>query len=358
MSVSTSKSAPPMSKKRQLRRLTFLVAVPIVAALIYLLPVLVLREPILMDKARKVLGTDASGYSLKQFLWQPNGAIIERRQANSFRAEIARVDPKTGANVVVSVLDRQLSHSMSNYTLDTNLSPDGQALLLRETRNRMVRYSVVPTANGLRQGWLPVPLVQNHEQVWLPDSRSWLELVQAGKTLALTVHPLSGPRNGATLALPWNAQAWPGCSVNRAGVLLTAAYVDAPPPDYRLHCWRITTASAKIETQPFTLPMPGSVDEVGDAALSPQGDRVVFGVLRLAKPNPILKWLHLASADVSRQYHEARYSLWMCRTDGSGLRELGLLPESRIGFSGLCWTPDGKAICFHIEDAIYTVPVE
>lgn len=356
MSVPAAKSAPPMSKRRQMRRLAFIVAVPVVAALVYLLPALVMREPDLMNKSRKVAGTDITSYRLEEVVWRPDGAIIERRQINTRKTVLARIDPQTGANTILHVFDPEFSHNLSNYTLDAKLSPGGDTLLLRETSNRMVRYKTMFVAHRPPRIWAPVPLVMNHEQIWLPNASGWFEAVQAGKKLALTVHPLSGPPTGATLTLPWDAKAWPGFSVGPAGILLTTAYVDGPPPDKQIHCWHIHATPDKIETLPFTLPLPGGVDQVGDAALSPQGDRVAFGVLRLAKPHPILKWLHLANMDSHASYEKARFSLWTCRTDGSNLHEVGLAPEGVHGLYTFGWTPDGKAIWFRTADAIYTVP--
>ncbi len=126
-----------------------------------------------------------------------------------------------------------------------------------------------------------------------------------------------------------------------------------------------TTTPIQI-TRKFTFAIPAGA-EMGTLELSPTGDRLFWGAMCYDRMPPWV-WLQLIARLIPGEGAWVERG-WVCRLDGSGMREIGYytIPAASAGSSGPVdppwiidpkWTPDGKRISFVYADKLMTVPVD
>lgn len=113
-------------------------------------------------------------------------------------------------------------------------------------------------------------------------------------------------------------------------------------------------------TRILNLPPSAHLEEV---AVSPQQKYILYH-LHTSQSSPSLAWLHrfIPQIPVTPTVTDA---LWVSRSDGSGLHEIGHEPYTGLSsispndrLESIQWLPDGKRISFTYEGMLYVLSVE
>jgi hypothetical protein len=204
----------------------------------------------------------------------------------------------------------------------------------------------------LRREWPSLAGTHLSVALWFPDSRRWLEVSFEPRWLRLRVFSLDSRRH----TVQWRLAALAGPAQRGLRILGIS-------PDERLIClgsrYDGTTDLVSLDLRTGRLrqaPLPLAWLEAADITLSFQGDRLAWHTHPTRSP-----WL----AGLARALdlpEPLTFTLWTCRTDGSGLRRVGhwTVAQERLYVhwsAGLEWLPDGQRVSLWHEDALWVVPV-
>jgi hypothetical protein len=138
-------------------------------------------------------------------------------------------------------------------------------------------------------------------------------------------------------------------SSSLAGVMANGRAIVLPPRHLRGGTLKIQEVASNAPKSPLrstTITVPGAL-EIEEIAAAPAGDRLVLRVSRHAVREGAVT------------------ELWMCRSDGGGMKMLGrqASPPAAAGRPDqvpreLRWVPGGRRVSFIYQGSLYTLPVD
>jgi len=128
----------------------------------------------------------------------------------------------------------------------------------------------------------------------------------------------------------------------------------------RLSSWGRAHQSPKpLLVKKIVLPTGAKLRSGG---ISPQQQSLCFD-LHMSRTPPLFDWLHRIIPAFAIRPAVTTETLWMSRTDGAGMHEIGYVPapldengDQAQQIRHLEWLPDGKQISFIYRDTLYVVP--
>jgi hypothetical protein len=218
---------------------------------------------------------------------------------------------------------------------------------------------------------------------WLPDSRSWVQLITSRGTIYAVVTgldphdtirkiPLGKPK-GTSSGWDWMPALLLG-STQTGRILATPARFDRytnPSPYRKINFFEFSTGASKANLRQFIIRLPkGGTEFDGDivlspgeeVALSPRGDRLAWIIHVMEEPPRMQKWLSrwLPSLKAApREIIELRIS----QLDGSDMKIIGYIDapnqtqdDWKKWPDKLRWLPDGQRLSFLYDNALWTIP--
>ncbi len=309
-----------------------------------------------------------------EYDWQSDHEIIAYRDTE--KGAIAfRTDIRTGLETTLAGFNQPAERRRLDVDNGCKLSPNGKWLLWHspDSPNEPVSWfaanedctTVERPVSGTPSEENPGPDIGGQSAwAWMPGSDSWLSLIKGAGGLHALLYPLNPhlPVRTIKVTLPkedvsiWGDDPPLLLGFTQEGLALAAAweqeYTDAT--EVHLLSFRLPSGEAgrKITVR---LPKPAFIQQI---ALSPSGDRLAWLLWHDQTPGRFQRFLHRWFSSVkldSKQIIE----LWISRTDGSNMHEIGQqeLPIDSFNFLSLHWTPNGKALSFYYKDALYAIPV-
>jgi hypothetical protein len=281
--------------------------------------------------------------------WCSTNEILVLRELNQGDFQMQKVNVYTGQTQILHGLDSFFQgHENRNERFGWKLSANGQwffglnyqapkgfdLLTCRLDGTSASRWS--STANDLvirpdGSGWMEIETRQARSRV-RSVSRVWHELSDI--TLPATHHLVGA--------------------------------IGLTPGGRCLECWDVVQGTVTPITlyrfnldDPARHPEVSTIDvghracEVDGPQMSPHGDRIawVFGFAREPVFAFVSRWLR------NRPAVHRTMGLWVCNTDGTGLREIARAEAQEAVFRPR-WLPDGKHVSVLYRDALWVVPVD
>jgi hypothetical protein len=284
------------------------------------------------------------------FGWLSDRELLRVRDLPDGQWEIAKVDSVSGHETPLRALSRLFSAS-KGVTDEACLSPDRRYFLWYSMSGRR---HVASLDGSYHQTWPGRQLRHDEDRfgiAWMGDSRHWIELMPIGDPRSLHPVPVElvfvrtlGERRTRVLRLAGESSAFNregdglslGAAISADRVLFISTQGQARVVEASLH------GNAE-PTRRFSIPLPG--DAVArEAVFSPQADRIAWKLER-----------------EDRNHSLREVGIWTCRTDGSGLQEVGhwLIASSDASHpepEHIRWLPSGRGLSFDYRDELYTIP--
>ncbi len=284
------------------------------------------------------------------------------------------VDTQTHTRTRLRPLSKLMNETTS-FTSDVSgvivPSPDGQWFVWETHTNRGNWYTAhVAHRDGTQHRELGDNFIE--EQFFL-DARHLAHMEEQGGLM--TIHDLQNPRKDQEYTS--RQKVWavlqpyatrhplfvvPDFSPMGTHLAVAINYfrMQDRPQLFHVKSYRQETAPKPVRTRKMNLPEEARVQEI---AVSPQQKTLLYH-LQL-KRQPLRLSLAPTGSPKAEIERPAIAALWVSRTDGSEMREIGhlLMPSSGKGFDDaqlkqLQWLPDGKRISFVYQDTLYVVSTE
>jgi hypothetical protein len=293
-------------------------------------------------KRLSVVGTytaDASTWvrSYDGYYWETNEAQIFFTESAS--RTILRLDDRS--KLVTSAVAVSAQQALAQSIEAPRPSPDGKWLLVRQ-RSPMGFTAVETSARRVIQ-WKSTRNSLLYA-LWMPDSRHWVEFAQSasGKSIQPIIHALDGPdRKTAEIS---DSFIWPiGTTWN--------AHVLNARNEAHVELWEYDLEGNLKAPQKHRVALPDHT-AVSEVEGSPDGSRVAYLVQE--EPSSLIR--RLLSRMMPVRSNSTNISLWVSRTDGSGLRQIGFETIKEAG--GVQWSPDSKRLSLFLDKGFYIVPAD
>lgn len=292
--------------------------------------------------------------------------------AESYVFEIYDVEKRT--KTLCNALTDWFNQQYSNWNYQLTLSPDGKRLLLWQ--NTMHRRGGgilnLDGTGGRTWEYTYAGNIGDWRLAWMSDSQRWSEVgTELGKDepSQIRIYRVDDVARKAfeTKSLPSNITSSLNCWVVSPDRLLSA---DWEPFESDIESTTPPSAAQAVtisETLLAEKPVPAKTHEIllpkgyelHTMRISPNGDRIVWVLDQRYIPSFRLflkRWFPRLEAK-----EEAYQSLWVSRTDGCAMRELGRVsvkPEVVSSLEEVNWLPGGKRLAFVYENHLFTVTTE
>ena len=240
------------------------------------------------------------------------------------------------------------------YHSQMEISPDGKWMLWHGRTDRPETIDAA-TIDGRRHLQWPCGYYTRDILNWTADSRHWIDFRLADTDtkyqFKALIHDVNAPRKETALPIV------SGSLSDNYGARIQKNIVTISAPEFEKVTAELRVTEAQIGSRiaplrQYAIRLPASIARLPNAGiinrlLSPSADQIAL----------------LLCYDVPAQSDKAAQrvlGLWVCRKDGSEMRNLGdwrrdSNPNRFPDLEGLRWLPDGRRLSFVCREALWTV---
>ena len=282
-----------------------------------------------------------------------------------------RRNVRTGRDEKLAAFTEARNDFATEVVDDQRVSPDGRWFVCSDRWGECLLAEV----NGAHHYTYPSADSANYRSLlWMPDGHHWLEgYVNGGSASRLILHDTEHPQSSVSIPIRSEREQELFGSLEAAVSLQEGISIVAPDHDtggldvapagfdtpiVLTISWVSLDASARVRAE-FRVNVPGQIGHYR-LRVSPQGNRIAWQVTAL-REDVGRRWMHRYLPFV-REHLYRRTQVWVSRSDGSGMREIGSIieqpGEEKAGELFLQWLPGGRRLSFEYKEVLYTVPAD
>jgi hypothetical protein len=323
------------------------------------------RERLLLEKSKHI--ADQWNFRRNEVWISDHEIAAADIDYTKLRASIVYTDFRSGKTRSVA-----LGHLPIDGHVYILPSPDGRWALRCDSQRKPDNQAIaVEVQTGRHRSWPERGDSYHYGQVWLSDSRRWLEY----STIVLgylTIHDVDGSSKSVRIPSSTSIPSWPlkDLVTSSDHLLIVDEHLDdtnsqTTPPwtGVDVYEYRLLPTMAHLGTIHVTSP-PGV--KTLAARISPDGDHIIWTCSQsYVSPLAVLvhRWIKRVPAEPQQCF-----GLWVSRINGNHLHEIGhirLSPqddepryENPESIFQIHWLPDGKRFSFVYKDTLYTTSLD